>query len=229
MRLSPSAPDRAGAGFRRARASAGRGAATELGANAEIDPSAFALLPPALARIEHRERRNPEALRQRRGRFGRRGSGGRIAGAAGVLVPQRSRPVERIQDAKEVGVAEAEHVEIEFLLAQSGQFGTQHRLVPTCVLCDLVVGDHKRPPLRFAQMIEHDHQHLGEAEQLRGENAAVAGDDHVVGADQHRIEEAEFGDRCGDLRDLILRMRPRIANVGDQAVERSSLDRERAG
>jgi hypothetical protein len=52
----------------------------------------------------------------------------------------------------------------------------------------------------------------------------MAGHDHVVGADQDRVDEAEFGDRGGDLRYLILRMRPRVANVGDQPVDRPRLD-----
>jgi len=56
--------------------------------------------------------------------------------------------------------------------------------------------------------------------------AAVAGDDHVVGANQHRIDETELGDRGGDLRNLSFRMRPRVANIGNQPLDRPRLDIE---
>ena len=63
-------------------------------------------------------------------------------------------------------------------------------------------------------------------ELLGGENAPVAGDDHIVGADQHRVHEAEFSDRARDLRNLIARMRPRVADIGDQPRNRAGLDGE---
>src|SRR5690606_8893285 len=48
----------------------------------------------------------------------------------------------------------------------------------------------------------------------------------VVGADQHWIDEAEFGDRGGDLRDLVLTRRPRMAKLGGQPLDRPVLDGE---
>ena len=138
--------------------------------------------------------------------------------------PGDADPSSRIEDAKEVGVAEAKQVEIEFVVAQRRELRPQHRLVPAGVLGDPVVGNDKRPSLRLAQMIEHDHRHLSEAQALRREHAAMAGDDHVIGADQHRIDEAEFGDRGGDLRNLILRMRSRVADIGNQPLDRPGLD-----
>src|SRR5690606_7817242 len=113
----------------RPRTSAGRGAAAELRANAEIDPGALALLPPALARIENRERRNAEAFGQRCECFGRRRSGGRRTGIVGVLAPERSGTVDRIEDAEKLGLAEAEHVEIELVLAQRRELGAEHRFI----------------------------------------------------------------------------------------------------
>ncbi len=75
-------------------------------------------------------------------------------------------------------------------------------------------------------MRKHDDRNLGETELLGGENAAVAGDDHIVGADQHRVHEAELGNRARDLRNLIARMRPRVANIENQPRNRAGLDRE---
>jgi len=36
-------------------------------------------------------------------------------------------------------------------------------------------------------MRKHDDRHFGEPKLLSGENAAVAGNDHIVGADQHQV------------------------------------------
>ena len=41
----------------------------------------------------------------------------------------------------------------------------------------------------------------------------VAGDDHIVGADQHRVYEAKLGNQARDLRNLIARMRPRVVDL----------------
>src|SRR5580692_6586709 len=59
-------------------------------------------------------------------------------------------------------------------------------------------------------------RHLGEAEQMRGEHPAVAGDNAVLFVDQHRVGEAKFADRGGDLRDLLVAVRARVSGVGDQ-------------
>ena len=48
-----------------------------------------------------------------------------------------------------------------------------------------------------------------EAEQMRGEHPAVAGDNAVLLVDQHRVGEAKFADRGGDLRDLLVAVRAR--------------------
>ena len=75
-------------------------------------------------------------------------------------------------------------------------------------------------------MRKHDDRHFGQTELLGGEHAPMAGDDHIVGADQHRVHEAELGNRTRDLRNLIARMRPRIADIGDQPRNRAGLDGE---
>ena len=52
-----------------------------------------------------------------------------------------------------------------------------------------------------------------------GQQARVAGDDHAVRADENRIRPPELGDAGGDLRDLLVRMRPRVPGVGNEAVD----------
>jgi hypothetical protein len=88
----------------------------------------------------------------------------------------------------------------------------------------LVVGDNQRPPLRLAQMIEHDHRHLVQAQLPRRLQARVAGDDHAVGADQDRICPAELHDRRRDLGHLLVCVRARIAREGDQTLNGPTLD-----
>ena len=109
---------------------------------------------------------------------------------------------------------------------QGGDFRLQHRLIPAGVFRDPVVGDHQRPALRFRKMRKHNDRHFGQAELLGGQHPAVAGDDHVVGADQHRVHEAELGNRGRNLGDLICRMGPGVADIGDQPRNRAGLDGE---
>jgi hypothetical protein len=51
-------------------------------------------------------------------------------------------------------------------------------------------------------MREPDGRHHGEAQPLGGEDAAMAGDQHAGGIDQHWVHEAELSDRGRDLADL---------------------------
>ena len=45
---------------------------------------------------------------------------------------------------------------------------------------------------------------------MRGEHPAVSGDNAVLFVDQHRVGEAKFADRGGDLRDLLVAVRARV-------------------
>jgi hypothetical protein len=49
---------------------------------------------------------------------------------------------------------------------------------------------------------------------LPSPSAAVAGDNAVLFVDQHRVGEAKFVDRGGDLRDLLVAVRARVSGVG---------------
>src|SRR5690625_5256864 len=78
-------------------------------------------------------------------------------------------------------------------------------------------------------MIEHDHRHLFEAEPLRREQAPVPGYDDIVFTDKDRIDEDELSDRAGDLCDLISAMRPGVADIGDELIDRDFGDLQRRG
>ena len=94
---------------------------------------------------------------------------------------------------------------------------------PACV-CDLVVRNHQCAALRGREVREHDHRCFRQAKLACREDTTVSRDDHPVIADQHRVHEAELCDRARDLRDLGVGMRPGVARVRDQAVERPTLD-----
>ena len=167
--------------------------------------------------------RNAEALGKGRALCFGRGIGRwlaiRRAIAAGIGVKTIEQPAEFF-------FGKAQKIEIKGVFVQGGDFCLEHRIVPARIFRDPVVGNHQRPALRFRKMRKHDDRNLGEPKLLSGENAAVAGDDHIVGADQHRVHEAELGNRARDLRNLIARMRPSVADIGDQPRNRAGLDGE---
>ena len=142
---------------------------------------------------------------------------GRFVGSAVSSSSAGQQPIE-------FGIVEAEQVEIEGFVLQRRQFGRQHLVVPARVGRDLIVRDHQRAPLRRRQVRQHDHRHLGQSQLARGQHPAVAGNDHAVVADQHRVDETELGDRSRDLRHLLLGMGAGIARMRDQSLERPALD-----
>ena len=92
----------------------------------------------------------------------------------------------------------------------------QSRISTNLTDVTLVVGEHIGAALRRREVRQDDARHLVEAEQMRGEHPAVAGDNAVLFVDQHRVGEAKFADRGGDLRDLLVAVRARVSGVGDQ-------------
>jgi len=99
-----------------------------------------------------------------------------------------------------------------------------HLFIPSGVESEAIIGQNQRPRLRFGEMIEHDDRNFGHLELPGGENARVASDDHAVRAHQDLVRPPELDDAGRDLRDLLLRMRPRVADVGKQLVDRPKLD-----
>src|SRR6266404_5345866 len=75
-------------------------------------------------------------------------------------------------------------------------------------------------------MRELDARHGVHTELARRQYPTVPGQDAVVAVAQDRIGETELPDAPGDLRDLRLRVRPRVARVGDQRVDRPIFDRQ---
>ena len=104
------------------------------------------------------------------------------------------------------------------------QLEAEHFFVPARVLRNFVISNDQCPPLGFAEMRQHNHRHCRQAQPLGRHQAPVASDDDVVLTHQNRIDEPELGNAARDLADLFIRMRPRIAGVGDQAFKGILLD-----
>ena len=96
------------------------------------------------------------------------------------------------------------------------KFEREHLEIPASVERQLVVGEHIGAALRRREVRQDDARHLVEAEQMRSEHPAVAGDNAVLFVDQHRVGEAKFADRGGDLRDLLVAVRARVSGVVDK-------------
>ena len=112
-----------------------------------------------------------------------------FVGVAGVDL---FRVAEQILD---LLVGEADDVEIEAVLLERLQFDAQHLLIPSGVERQPVVGQNKRAPLRFGQMVEDDDRDFGHAQFAGGQQAGVAGDDDPIGAGKNWVRPPELGDR----------------------------------
>jgi hypothetical protein len=124
-------------------------------------------------------------------------------------------------------IGEPKHVQVELVLSQIDEQPAQQIFIPSRACNgELVVGDDQRPPLRLAQVIEHDHRHFAQAQLARRLKARVTGNDNSVASHQDWICPAEFHDRGCDLRDLLLSMRARIPRVGNQPLKWPALDVE---
>ena len=55
----------------------------------------------------------------------------------------------------------------------------------------------------------------------------MAGDQHAAIVDEARNVEAEFRDRAGNLRDLLVRMRSGIRRIGQEPADGPELDLQR--
>ena len=97
-------------------------------------------------------------------------------------------------------------------------------VVPAGVQRELVVRDDVRALLRFGEVVQNNDGHLLELQLPGGKEPAVPGDDAAFGIHQDRVVETELGDAGGDLRDLRVRMRPRIPRVRNELVERPMFD-----
>ena len=199
-----------------ARAGAITLAASQFRPDANVQPGALAILPPALASIEDREGWDAKTGGQTPG-----GRGARLGVASGRLAAtaaQRARiaKLKPRQQFLQFSLIKADHVQIEVFVAQRRQFRGKHRVVPPGIFGNPVVGEDKRPALGLRQMVQDDHRHLGQAEALCSQEPTVPGDDHVVLTNQDRIGKTKLGHRCRDLRHLIGGMGAGVADIGHQ-------------
>ena len=63
-------------------------------------------------------------------------------------------------------------------------------------------------------MRQTNDRHLFQPELRRGQYASVAGNDRPLSIDQYRVDEAELGNRLGDLPDLFVGVGAGVAHIG---------------
>jgi hypothetical protein len=74
--------------------------------------------------------------------------------------------------------------------------------------------------LLVAQIGEFDCRHSLQVEQVRRQHTAMPGDDPARLVDEDRVGETEFANGPGDLGDLGIGVRARIARVGNELAGR---------
>ena len=116
-----------------------------------------------------------------------------------------------------LGRVDGRNIRIEVRLAE-GHVERLPELAQSLVQAkaNVILGEHIGAALRRREVRQDDARHLVEAEQMGGEHPAVAGNNAVLFVDQHRVGEAKFADRGGDLRDLLVAVRARVSGNGDQ-------------
>jgi hypothetical protein len=99
-------------------------------------------------------------------------------------------------------------------LSELWEFYGQMRPIPSGIGGDLVVRKQQGALLRLAEPLDPDDGHSLETQKLGSLNATVTADCRRGLIDENRHEEAKRADTVGDLANLFLRMRTRVARVG---------------
>ena len=119
---------------------------------------------------------------------------------------------------------ETQQAQLEAVFLQPRQLGAEQFVIPAGILGQLVVRQPERPRLGVRQMRQPDHRDLGQPQLACRRQPAMAGDQHPPLIDQARYGEAELDDRGGNLGHLGFRVGARIGGVGQQSVDRPTLD-----
>jgi len=100
----------------------------------------------------------------------------------------------------------------------------QQPVVPSSILGQFVVGDHKGADLSRAQMLEANGRDLPHAEGSGSLGSAMPAGDLAIAIDQNRNNEVEDLDAVGDLLELFLAVPVRVRRIGLQCVDPTILD-----
>ena len=126
-------------------------------------------------------------------------------------------------------VGEAGHGQVVTRLGQLGQFQREQFLVPPGIQCQTIVGDDIGPLLRRGEVAEFNDRHFQQIQLARCRQTTVAGNDAVGAVDEDGLCPAELDDAGGQLGDLRLGMRARIAGERDQRLDLAILDAQLFG
>jgi len=129
-----------------------------------------------------------------------------------------------LQDQIDLADVEPGQRDVEADVEETLELEREKVAIPTGFERQLIVGDDERPHLVVAQVLEPDRRHVGNAEELRRADPAMAGDDAVRLINEDGIREPAALDRAGDLLQLLLGVRAGVALIGFELANRKVLD-----
>ena len=125
-----------------------------------------------------------------------------------------------VQQQIDFGKGEARDLNVEVDIDKGLQFDREQSAIPAGVQASLLSAMHVSSALRRIEVGQPNRRDALQAHEPGCLDSAMAGDDLVIIADQHRIGEAELLNAIGNLPDLLLGMGTRIPCIGSQACDR---------
>ncbi len=142
---------------------------------------------------------------------------------SGILIGIQRR-IEFVPQPIQFLVVEAQQIEVELFFSERCQFRRQQLVVPPGIQRQAIIDQNVSPFLRFGEMVEHDDGHFGEAQFASCLQPGVPGDYTGIAVDQDGVGEPELADAGRDLCDLLGGVGARIARIGNQPINRPSLN-----
>jgi hypothetical protein len=141
-----------------------------------------------------------------------------------VLAVRRGFSIEAVEQAIELVLPEAKQLEVDTVLLEPPEFGGEQGLVPTGIERNAIIGETEGPCLRIGQMRQPNDWHVRKAKALGRDQPAMAGNQDAAIVNETRHVETKLCDRAGDLRNLLVGMRPGVRDVRQKPLDRPLLD-----
>ena len=113
-------------------------------------------------------------------------------------------------------ISETHKAKIEAVLCKLAEFNTQKLIVPSRVESELVVGQDIGAPLGFGPSARHHDGHSIDTELAGRHHAPMTSNDAALLVNKYRVSPPPLANRGRNLRDLLIRVRARIASIRDK-------------
>ena len=123
-----------------------------------------------------------------------------------------------------LGERKAGQLQIEIKVDQTLQLDRQELPIPARIKGELVVRNHVGAPFCFSEVRQPQRRNCGLSKEPDSLHAAVAGNDLVGVADQHRVVKPEPFYASGDLLDLLSGMSAGVAWIRVQLLNRKAFN-----